>query len=349
MPLSWFRNWLSPQSQPARGAGRSNRVLPRIEALEDRAVPAVVAGSVDSNNVLTLTEWSTGRDNIVVILDNGTSSTGNIRVMFTDNSGQWSNLDFVTSQRSIWDVKFTTIYVRDASTIVTYQMSGPMQQGVYRQIDGQFAGGTNAFVANVGGLERNAGLHISVDGGVDTDTLQAGLYGRLSEGSDLGISFNGGAAWDEISVDAGGTDRNFIIDAGALFWTNLSGNYYGHNEDAAFGGVEPGNDVIFNYRGQMNGRIQYSLQGSIGQDYLSAHMSFFSGSRGSVGARSVSAAELLGGAGNDHLDFRVWGAKTGGVTIYNPFADGGTGTDHLDYTQDWFLSWRRMESRTAFA
>jgi hypothetical protein len=338
--MSWFRNWRRRKSQPAqRGRPRANRLVPSLESLEERAVPVV--GWVDANNVLNLVAPG---DRSLVILDNGTCEPGDIRVQWAD-SNSWNNLVWVYKVANgggmlvplnslyVSDIQFTAVNTGSQSVVYSLYAS-PLEAGVSRLVEGRFSEPSSAnpiFQAYVAGLDQNASLNINVNGDDGCDTLHAAVWGALRSGSHLGIQFNGEGGWNSIWVDA--ASAPLTIEAGATFWANLCGNDYASVNTAR----DPGNDIALDYSGLMNGNIQFNIQGGGGQEWLAAHLSFWSGSHGTVGSGSSNGrAALTSGDGTDQMDYLLWGDPSA-VRLLNPSVTSlAFASTTLNYTASWF-------------
>jgi hypothetical protein len=308
--------------------------------LDDRSVPAYIGGATLSGDVLTASAISfTGE---IDVLDNGQPGPGNIRILEVQN-GTVESLDSLTSTQHIRTLNLTT-YAPNGP--VNYIQTNSMAQWESRNINIAMTTSGN-FNGLIDGLGAHAYLNLNVTGSPYADTLKGYLVGNVDMGAHLNVSMNGGPGWDVIIFDA--YTNSPSIAWGATVSVNLYGDQYGAPIIIPiFGGPhDAGNDVGFYSRGVMNGNLRFNLQGSAGQDWVSADVTLAAGSNGTIGdPASTRGAFVWGEAGNDDLYLVIRRVDSRDhPTVYSALMDGGDGDDTGHETSaSWFTNaWSSVE------
>lgn len=303
-------------------------MAPRLETLEDRAVPAVISqtyipgtGSMGTGIIVCDSASDT-----IVVTDNGTDSPGNVRV--TVNGVPYN------FPRPVWELR---VYSGGGNDRVTYNLTQPLTSaGYYHEFEVYLGSGSDSFTANIPGLAGGAaGMNFYVDGQDGNDTIRANVYGTLASGTSLGFGLTGGTGSDSIVLDA--FSRPLNINSGARLWANMHG-YEGWTH--TLNAPDSSNSMVLNYRGDLDGRLTFNLHGAGGTDLMSAYMQPLLGSTGYIGDLfAEGSASVLGGGGNDTMTFRV--IEPGVGRVYNGVVDGGLGSNTAHWSQDVWL-WRRL-------
>lgn len=254
----------SPSRIPPR------RVIPQLEALEDRWVPASVStqAQVSQTGLLRITG-----DNVMVnqadritINDNG---QGSVQVIH----------NFPNTKLIRTGVRHIVVDTRGGNDRVIYNLTGNVTQtsptGPYTVSIGLGAG-VDVLTANLNGVIATAGVGLvfGVDGGSGRDTLNVTGRGIFAANAGLSYNISGGADTDTINVDyqgeldcpfvctiRGGADRD-IISANLRF--------------------SPGS----------SGQLDLSVAGEGGDDTITTAVT----NQGNV---TLAFAQIVGGAGTD--------------------------------------------------
>lgn len=334
--MSWFRTRPAP--------ARTRRpVRLQVEPLDRRDVPApltAVLGRLTINNesVWGIQVNTDGGNDRIEFWDNGNSGNGNVKAVVADNdTGQIAPFS-KSLQNMLAGTHVFAIQVCDGGGHNTVYYHGQTITPV-RYVD--FAGGpqNDEFYGEMQwGLGGSQKIRFSARGGEGDDVLKVTLQKALQQKSELGVGFEGGNGFDEVSVDA--WSYSPAIQAGARLWAELAGYTYGD-----LGGDNNGNNVGFWYDGQMDGTLLFNLMGSGGKDWVSVNLWFWGGSHGTVGNATPAGARVAGGGSDDDMQFSVHGADTS-LTYLAPVIEGGKGTDTLTLAQDpapgFVLSWGSM-------
>jgi hypothetical protein len=264
-----------------------NRILPRLEALEDRWVPSTV--NFDGVTATLTVTGSAGKDT-VVITDDGTNNAGAVKVtvngatVFT--SGPTAGVDQVHT------IKVSTLGGKGDS--VEYDLTGDLVNN-NRNVSATFgAGKGDRFTANVNGNLVNGFLLLQPNGGNGGDKLTGTVTGSVNGNSFLALLYKGGTGKDQISIDA---TNSVAIGPLAQMTVEADGG----------AGID---SVNFGYEGQLQGALFLNLMGGAGKDQVSATVTLDGMSNGllfgPVSPNSgKAAAQVNGGGGKDKLSFEV--------------------------------------------
>jgi hypothetical protein len=168
---------------------RSNRFIPRLEVLNERALPSVTA-EVDGGILRILGDQ---RANDIVVNDNGTDGTDAITVTVDGTP-----LDFTLTEA------VTEVVVRSAGQqdTVTYNLTGDF--ATTRTVEVWLGNQHDTFTGNLGAwaVTADGDLTLTVHGGNGHDTLDVTGTGNV-EGN-LTVELRGGNGKDDIGVDLAG-------------------------------------------------------------------------------------------------------------------------------------------------
>lgn len=341
-------------SSSARG---KNRFRPQLETLGERLVPAITNFNFNPADQSLIIETDNGSDGIL-INDLGSSGAGNLQIQALDVT-TWRNdplsgaLNDVlrrnhVSTLRVWDFdpnefsdggSFGILWWRQRLPGYQSDINGGNNQVAYianshpsiRVLD--FIGGRDNDVFYVDirdGLAAGQILGIKAVGGSGGDTLQVMVGGTFRAGSVLGIDMAGQLGWDVVDVNA--YSRRPTFEYGSLLDVRLYANAYNTFNDLR----DSDNNVGFAYRGRMDGRINFDLQGSGSNDWVSADIFLESGSQGKIGQLNTQTfARVAGGAGNDDMNlFMNWDILDGLSHFDSPLLiDGGSGWNRAHFTR----------------
>jgi hypothetical protein len=267
----------------------NKRIVPQVEALEERWVPAVnvtVHGTTMFIAAPTTGEFALER---IFISDDGTNNVNNITV--------FAGAEFIPNVA----LHNVVIIGGGGSEHVTYNLNGSLQGR--RTIVASLGGSDDAFQLHVQGtIGPGASLAARVFAGSGDDKITMTDKGGVAAGGTLQFFADGGSGNNRISADVQGA-----IAAGANVSLTLNGG--------------PGNDVInANYLGVLTGTVQVNANGGGGSDNISATITAANGSTG-----QVLPGRVLGGPGNDVLTFLV--RDFGSAITFNQTVNGGSGID----------------------
>jgi hypothetical protein len=329
--MTWFR------SRPS--SARSTRVRPQLEALEDRCVPALSGfyiGNLPINNeyLWGVTLYTDGGNDWIEFRNKAGSGNGNVEASIMNNDSSEVDPQNAALNAALANTRVNFISVLDYGGRNTIYYRGQTETPV-RYVDIHGGSGRDEFFASMEwALGAGQRIRFTADGREGDDTLKLTVQVGLKSNSELGVGFEGGNGFDNVSVDA--WNWSPTIESGALLWMNLSG--YKHDQLSS---DNNGNNVSFWYRGRMDGTFLFNLMGSGRNDLVSVNFEFAAGSQGTVGNDSDSA-RIRGGGGDDDLQYIVKGTNTK-ITYKKHKVEGGSGTDTLTLatveTQDPRLVW----------
>ena len=271
-------------------AGRRPRFVPRVEALEDRRVPAV--NFIVQDGVLFIVSPTVpgAHPARIVITDNGTAGPNNVTAA--------APLPFSPN------VPISTVVVVNrgrGQAQVAYNLVGNLS--TTRTVDVNLGGGNDRFVATIRrNLLTGSSLTINAKGGGGNDDLQAVLIGSLAANSHLALNYDGGGGNNIIRVSSA-TLVNLA--AGSSLIENLTGGGFADR-------------VVSEYQGVLGGRFQINEQGGRGPNTEIADVEIAAGSTG-----TVLPSTVIGGPQNDMLTFLVHNRS--GIPANQNFLDGDGG------------------------
>ncbi len=181
-----------------RGRRRPATFKPRLEALEDRTLPAPVTFAVLPGNVLRIRANS--GNHRIAIFDNGTNTPNNI---------------VVVADRAVFmpGLAFTGVLVRTGTgnNHVNYDLSGSLGAGTTRTVIVNLGTGANQFAAHlVGSLAARANLSLFVSGTGNFNNFNVLANVNIAANAALTMQEIGGPGPDLLGVRYSG------VDAGAL-------------------------------------------------------------------------------------------------------------------------------------
>lgn len=279
----------SPEMNP--GLGRSGRVLPKLETLEDRCCPTTVALNAHTH-LLTLTGGAAA--STVVVLDDG---HGDIQV---------SGLAGATAAHPLKYTGVTGISINSTTgnDVIDYALTGPLTKSEQLtlnlgkgddQVKLDFTKGVSAPSLNInvnGGLANqdvtalfgsitNTDLQLAARLGNGLEHFTADFNGALAGNANVGVNVQGGTLSDSINVQA-----NAAIAATAKLSVTTT--------------VDGESDTVHvGYAGKLAGGLSIQEKAGGGWDWQEADINLASGSTGSLFAHEQ------GGAGADLLILTV--------------------------------------------
>jgi hypothetical protein len=169
---------------------KSNRFVPRLQALDDRALPSV---SYDLQGTFLFVHGDAAA-NQITISDDGTATGVSVT---SDDGNNWSNPTGAT-------ITHVFVDTQDGDDVVTYNLTGPL--GVNRLVDVDLGLGADSFTANISGtsLAQLVNLDISARGGDrgGRDLLVLNAEGVSTDvGSVLNVNLDGAGGKDSIVLD----------------------------------------------------------------------------------------------------------------------------------------------------
>jgi hypothetical protein len=278
-----MRRWLSPKQAP----GRPPSFVPRLEALEARALlscTVTVSGT-------TLSITGDNGNNSVQVIDRGSPGAGNITAICDGMT--------TTPPGAISTIRINTNAGNDA---VSYTLAGNLTG--FRRVSINLGTGNDSFNGQIAGsLFNGSDFQISGQGSTGNDSLAMTVAGSLLNGSSLKANLDGGTGNDMLVEQTTGS----VMD-GSLLQLDASGS--------------TGNDVLFSNLASnvTNGsQLQTHLDGGTGNDVLRLHAGDSAIQNGSALILSVT-----GGDGNDDIGLDTQTSINGSLSLT---ADGGTGND----------------------
>jgi hypothetical protein len=179
------------------------------------------------------------------------------------------------------------------------------------------AGGDRFTYNLTGDLAADETRSVSANLDAGNDTFTVNLQGDLLSGSSLSLSSVGNLGRDTLDVNAF-ADVDIMEDARLALDLR--------------GGAE--RDVIaFDYDGDLDGTIDFFLDGNAGDDPIRADLTLDDGSTGRVGSTG-NPARMEGGTGDDTLTFRVFNNSAPGTASVFGQIGGGIGPDTAIHTDD---------------
>jgi hypothetical protein len=277
------------------GLGRSGRVRPQLEILEDRCCPSGVSLS---NHILTLTGDST--NSTITVRDGG---HGNIIAEVKDGRGQWHSL-------SANGVGTVNVNSNGGSDRIEYDLTNQLTSS--ETLNFNLGKGNDHVRLNFDQKISAPSLKINLNGGGGNPDVLA-TFGNI-DGTDLQLAARLGNSWNHFDHKWGG---------GAQFYAKFAGNETGkanvnvnvQGGDGVSGiNVKVGGDIGKNakmaisttvgnndntihtdYTGKLDGSLTIQDQVGSGWDWLESNINLTKGSTGSL------VAHLNGGSATDPL------------------------------------------------
>jgi hypothetical protein len=256
-----------------RSGRRPRRFVPRLEPLDDRALPSVTFTETDG----TLTILGDQRANTIVVTDTGTEDAGAIQV--TADGQTYTSVGAVTR---------IVITGRGGADNVTYTLTGDLSGD--RAVEANLGNQHDSFTANLqGGLAGGAALSVRALGGNGHDTLTLNAAGvDVAAGATLSVDFNGGNGNDVLLTTFSG------LLAGTATFTSNGGN----GKDSVGGRISLGTSEP-DENGETtpsNGSLTVNFLGGNGVDAMALSV------EGADGLGTPLVATVNGGNGKDVFD-----------------------------------------------
>jgi hypothetical protein len=277
------------------GLGRSGRVRPQLEILEDRCCPSGVSLQ---NHVLTLTGDTT--NSTIIVRDGG---HGNISAQVEDGRGVWHSL-------SASGVTTVDVNSNSGNDRVEYDLATTLTSS--ETLNFNLGKGNDQVHLNLDQKITASSLKINVDGGGGNPDVLA-TFGEI-DGTNLQLAARLGNSWNHFNSKWGG---------GAQFYAKFTGNENGkanvnvnvQGGDGVSGiNVNAGgniaktakmaisatvgnydNTIHTNYTGKLDGSLTIQDQVGSGWDWLESNINLTKNSTGSL------IAHLHGGSATDPL------------------------------------------------
>ncbi len=309
------------------GLGRSGRVRPQLETLEDRCCPSGVSLQ---NHVLTVTADST--NNTIIIRDGG---HGNISAQVEDGHGVWHNL----TGNGVTTVNVNSSKGNDR---IEYDLTGGLTNS--ETLNFNMGKGADQVRLNMSQKISAKNLKINVDGGGGNPNVLA-TFGDI-DGTNLQLAARLGDAVNHFEGKWGGGAQFYAKFTGnETDKANVNVNVQGGDGVSGInvlvnGNIAKGaqmaiaaavgnndNTVHTNYTGKLDGSLTIQDQVGSGWDWLESNIHLTKGSTGSL------VAHLKGGSATDPLILNV---LDGGSHLQKLDATitGGKGDSTIDHTSN---------------
>ena len=271
----------------------SGRYVPRLEALEERSLPAVnflVLGS--TLFIVGPTTSHPPPAEQVTLIDNGSAGPNNVTA--------------IGRQRFFPNVPITNVVVilHGGHDSVSYNLTGDLTG--QRTVAVGLNGGHGHFDAV---LRRNllagSSLFLNVEGSGPNDHLQTEVIGNVLGGAALEMNYMALRGNNSIQVR---TTTSVTVDPGSLIQMDL------------FSGSGSGN-ILASYQGQMNGFLGLLAMGGDRPNHIVGDFELRPGSTG-----AVLPSEIKGGRGDDVLTFIIHNPGTAQANNEIIDGDGGFNT-----------------------
>jgi hypothetical protein len=157
--------------------------VPRVEALEDRRLPAAACTVAVVGTALEV--FATRGNNRIAIVDTGTTAAGNVTVT-------------CRKQTTVPAVAITAVMVRTrgGNDTVTYNLIGPLVTRATRNVNVHFDTGQDSFISHLRmGLQATSSLVFALNGGQSSDHYVLGATSDIpiAAGALLSADLLGGA------------------------------------------------------------------------------------------------------------------------------------------------------------
>jgi hypothetical protein len=291
------------------GLGRSGRVMPELEGLEDRCCPSTVALQGSIFRII-----GDNTSNTITVRDAG---NGVVTATVRDANGH----QVTRTARNVSEVLISTGNGNDK---VDYALTNKLTRA--ETVAVTLGNGTDNVSLNFAKGAGAVGLNVMVHGGAGNDVSNV-VFGELdgtqlkvtgSPGTGLAdqmtVKFQGpltGAAHASVAMQAGSGYHGMNVLAngqiGALASLNVN----------ILGGPQ-GDTSHVDYTGKLLGHLTVNANGGAGADWLESTVNVAAGSTGSL------VDHLLGGAGDDLLILRLQGAYSH-LKLHDAVANGGLG------------------------
>lgn len=280
---------LSREMNP--GLGRSGRVKPQLECLEDRCCPS--ATPLTPHLILTVNPHNA--TNTVLVSDDG---HGDVTATIDGSTRTYHGVQSIAIEATTGNdqIKYTLTNPLIQSEQLTLQLGKGDDQarldfskgiespkaGVTPVVGVKvISGGGDSDVAAVFGAIDNADLNLTAQLGSGWDHFLAQFKGDLKDHANVNVNVSGGTGVSGVNISAAGA-------IGANASLNIKA-VDGRNDDTL--------DV--NYAGKLSGHLSIQEDAGAGWDWLETNVNLAAGSNGWLAAHEV------GGAGADLLILQV--------------------------------------------
>jgi len=298
------------------GLGRSGRVKPQLERLEDRCCPTVVATTppplilMDNVSNVLMTVRDDGQGDITVNFNGRTTTHRGVKNVEIESTAADDKISY-TLTNTLKQSETLTLQLGNGDNQVRLDFSkgislpAPKAHALPQAVGVTLNGGRgNNQVSAVFGAINNADLGLTASLGNGWDQFQAQFTGSLS-GSNVNVAVNGGNGVNGVNIAADGA-----IAANANLSIKVAD---GPNDDTS----------SVNYTGKLSGHLSIQENAGAGWDWLETDVNLATGSNGWLAAHEV------GGSGADLL---ILMARTGnslkGLSGSISHVNGSSAVDH---------------------
>jgi hypothetical protein len=297
--------------QISSNRGRSGRVLPNIEALEDRTCLSTLSLTnhvltlTGDNNADTFTIKDAGNGNVTASIQGagGTKSinaTGVSSIVVNSGNGKdainYSLTNTMTTARSI------AVNLGSGQDTVNLDFSRGVSSTALT-VNVKDGTGNDSVTAKFGAI-HNTNLTVNATQGKAIDQFMASFNGAISGTARVSVNETGATGYD-------GTSVSLLSDIASTAQVNVN----------TVGGIHPGTTHV-DYQGQLNGVLNISERAGSAGDYLESTVTLKTGGTGTL------KDTLLGGAGNDLLTLHLNNQSTKMKSV-TASMDGGGGSDNI--------------------
>jgi hypothetical protein len=322
------------------------RFAPRLEALEDRCVPAIsvfqtgatlnVFGDATSAHTVQLTD--NGHGGIAVKADNlGTTSFTGINNIDV-RGGNLNDTVIYLMTGPLQQAENVTVRLRPGNDAFVGLLQKDFLSGgnLNLRVDGG-PGNDHISLTMLGNLKAGSGLTFTTQGGPGKDTMNATMLGAVELGANLSVTMNPGlnGATETVSLLGNKTLAGVVsIDLEGGTGNDLEiVNIFDNIDVSGFVSViergKPGNDMESeSFLGQDLGILQLQADGGPGDDVISENVTLAPGSNG------VVLASEQGGPGNDNLTLTVRKQQASDNPVVSATIDGGPGNNSCTRTSN---------------
>ena len=263
------------------GLGRSGRVLPRLESLEERCCPSSVTFS---NHVLTLQGGSAastmvvrddGHGDVQVTLNGHVTSVHGVQQILINSTTANDTVDYALTN-TLTTSEQLKLNLGSGNDHVNLNFSkGVSAPNLNISING--GGGGDRTVTAEFGAVTNTDLTLAAQLGSNWDHFSALFNGNITGVAKVNVNVQGGAGYDDVNVKVNGN-------IGAQAQVNV----------AAYLGVQE-NTAHVDYTGKLDGKLSVLLQGGASWNWLESNFNLTPGSTGSLVAHELGgpSADLL--------------------------------------------------------
>ncbi len=276
---------LSREMNP--GLGRSGRVKPQLECLEDRCCPTAVALTppplilIDNVSNALMSVRDDGQGDITVNFNGHTTTHHHVKSVEIESTNGANDRISYTLTNALKQSEQLTLSLDQGNDQVRLDFSKGIaspKAGVIPHVGVTMnGGGGDNEVTAVFGAITNANLNLTANLGNGWDHFQAQFAGALSGQSNVNVTVNGGSGVSGVNIAASGA-----IAANASLSVKVAD---GSNDDTS----------SVDYSGKLSGHLSIQENAGAAWDWLETNVNLAPGSNGWLSAHE------LGGAGADLL------------------------------------------------